>query len=375
MAPSRNWRSRVDGSAWCEGASGLKILPAGMQALVGHDHVGAGQRQRARRRQAGRSRAHHQHVAGDLLARARRARRAAASATGAERTSMPACDLGEAGALVGPAVDRDQAVEADAHAAERPARRARTGLAHGDDVGGRQRRGDGLARQRLDLATVEAKADRWAGRPHVGVLQAHGKRFTMPRQRRPMSGGSSDEEVSRHLYRPDHALHRRRQEGRRSGAKTPGRFPDRGRHPRPDPARQHRRVPERDAGRAAADRRDRGQAGGRPRAGADRHRRGMDRRGRAHQPRGRVDGRRRRDDHPALLQRADRRRALRPLQESVGRDLDPDHGLQQPGDGQRRHDAGADRAASPRSRTASTSRNRRSIRRACATSFAWPATG
>ena len=139
--------------------------------------------------------------------------------------------------------------------------------------------------------------------------------------------------------------------------KTPGRFPDRGRHPRPDPARQHRRVPERDAGRAAADRRDRGQAGGRPGAGADRHGRGMDRRGRAHQPRGRIDGRRRRDDHPALLQRADRRRALRPLQESVGRHLDPDHGLQQPGDGQRRHDAGADRPASPRSRTASTSRN------------------
>ena len=93
---------------------------------------------------------------------------------------MPACDLGEAGALAGPAIDRDQAVEADAHAAKRPARRARAGLADGDDVGGGQCGGDGLAGQRLDLATVEAEADRWAGRPHVGVLQAHGKWFTMP---------------------------------------------------------------------------------------------------------------------------------------------------------------------------------------------------
>ena len=35
----------------------------------------------------------------------------------------------------------------------------------------------------------------------------------------------------------------------------------------------------------------------------------MDGRGRAHQPRGQIDGRRRRDDHSAILQRADRRRA------------------------------------------------------------------
>ena len=47
----------------------------------------------------------------------------------------------------------------------------------------------------------------------------------------------------------------------------------------------------------------------------------------------------------------------RPLQEGVGRHRDPDHGLQQSGDGQRRHDAGADRADGRRSRTASTSRN------------------
>ena len=70
----------------------------------------------------------------------------------------------------------------DAHAAERPARRARAGLAHGDDVGGSERGGDGLAFQRLDLAAVEAEADRRAGRPHVGVLQAHGKWFTMSRR-------------------------------------------------------------------------------------------------------------------------------------------------------------------------------------------------
>ena len=157
--------------------------------------------------------------------------------------------------------------------------------------------------------------------------------------------GVRHEEVSRHLHRPDHALHRRRQEGRRSRPQAPGRLPDRGRHPRPDPARQHRRVLERHARRAAPDRRNCCQAGGRPRAGADRHRRGMDRRGGADQPRGRIDGRRRRHDHPAVLQRADRRRALCPLQEGVGRDRNSDHGLQQPGDGQCRHDAGADRAA------------------------------
>ena len=41
--------------------------------------------------------------------------------------------------------------------------------------GGRQGGGDRLARQRLDLAAVEADADRRAGGPHVGVLQAHAK--------------------------------------------------------------------------------------------------------------------------------------------------------------------------------------------------------
>src|SRR5204863_7831564 len=36
------------------------------------------------------------------------------------------------------------------------------------------------------------------------------------------------EEISRHLYGPDHAFYGRRQESRRGGAETAGRFPDRG---------------------------------------------------------------------------------------------------------------------------------------------------
>ena len=160
------------------GREWLEILPARMQPLVGHDHVGAGQSQRPRHRQAGRARAHDQHIAGDLRGRCRRFGRMRCRER--RRTHIHAgLGLGEAGTLARTTIDGDQAVEADAHAAKWSARRARAGLADGDDVGGCQRRGDGLARQGLDLATIEAEADRWAGRPHVGVLQAHGKRFTM----------------------------------------------------------------------------------------------------------------------------------------------------------------------------------------------------
>ena len=80
-ASSADWRSDgavaelpVEGRriGLMRGRQRLEVLAAGMQALVGHDHVGAGQGQRARRRQAGRARAHHQHVAGDLLGGRRR---------------------------------------------------------------------------------------------------------------------------------------------------------------------------------------------------------------------------------------------------------------------------------------------------------------
>ena len=76
---------------------------------------------------------------------------------------------------------------------------------------------------------------------------------------------------------------------------------------------------------------------------------------RALQPRGGGAGRRRADDHPALLLHADRGRDLRLLQGDLRDGLDPDHALQQPLHLQRRHvgEAGrpADRAPSSRSAT------------------------
>ena len=160
------------------GRQRLEVLAAGMQPLVGHDHVGARQRQAARRRQTSRTRADDQDIAGDLLGRRRRFRRP----RGRHRrgTDIQAgLDLGQAGPLVGAAIDRHQAIEADAHAAKRPARGARTRPTNGDDIGRGQRGSDGLAGQRLDLGAVEPEANRGARRPRIGVLQAHGKRFTM----------------------------------------------------------------------------------------------------------------------------------------------------------------------------------------------------
>ena len=60
------------------GRQRLEELAAGMQPLVGNDDVGAGPGEVARRRQAGRARADHQHVAGDLLGRGGRRHRPAA---------------------------------------------------------------------------------------------------------------------------------------------------------------------------------------------------------------------------------------------------------------------------------------------------------
>ena len=178
------------------GRERLEILAAGLQALVGHDHVGTGQSEAARRRQAGRAGTHHQHIAGDLLGGCW-GRGLARRHDGRRADIHAGFDLGEAGALAGTAIDRDQAVEADAHAAKRPSRRARTGLADGDDVGGRKRRADGLARQRLDLATVEAEANRRTRGPNIGMVQAHGKRFTMPMRIRTPTTTSSFETALR----------------------------------------------------------------------------------------------------------------------------------------------------------------------------------
>ena len=367
-APSRNWRSRCRRSASLRGRQRLEELAAGMQPLVGDDDVGAGPGEVARRRQAGRSRADHQHVAGDLLggsAAGRVGRR-----TGARAPSrLPCRPRPWSGRRAGWAGRRPSPGSRSTRPCRRTARAAHP-TAPGAPPRCRPRPGRRRSSRR---SAPRSRPRRNGGGPARRPAACSGASGAWQM----VYNGCEEErheEISRHLHGPDHALHRRRQEGRRGGPETPGRFPDRGGHPRPDPARQHRRVPERDARRAAADRRDRGQAGRRPRAGADRHRRGMDRRGGAHQPRGRIDGRRRRDDHPALLQRADRRRAFHALQEGVGRDRHPGHGLQQSGDGERRHAAGADRAHRADPQLPATSRNRRSTRRGCATSSGSPAT-
>ena len=65
-------------------------------------------------------------------------------------------DLRHACALVRAAVDRDEAIVADAHAAEQPARCAVPGRAKGPDSGRGQGGRHGLARVRRDLPAVEA---------------------------------------------------------------------------------------------------------------------------------------------------------------------------------------------------------------------------
>ena len=183
--PWRNWRSSRRRSTTCEGARGLKYWPpACSRSSATMTLAPASARSRAADRPAGPAPTTSTSQATSSAAAASAPSKAPATRLGQHLHAGG--DLGQAGALVRPAIDRDQAVEADAHAAERPARRARAGLAQGDDVGGRQGGGDGLAGQRLDLGAVEADTDRRAGRPHVRVLQAHGGWFTMAGQRSDM---------------------------------------------------------------------------------------------------------------------------------------------------------------------------------------------
>ena len=157
----------------------LEELASGVQALVGHDHVGARQCERSRRRQASRARPYHQHIAGDFLHRLRRVGFQSDRRGRGRPDVQTGLDLGQAGALARPAIYRDQAVKTHAHPAKRPAWRTGTGLAHRRDMPGSKGGGDGLPLQRLDLSSVESETDGCVG-PQVGVLQAHGKRSTMP---------------------------------------------------------------------------------------------------------------------------------------------------------------------------------------------------
>ena len=96
----------------------------------------------------------------------RRFERTPASAGSAPVTRMPSATLVRQARWPMRPSTRDDAVEAGAHAAIQPARRAGCGAAEGDDAGGRQRGGDGLALQRRDRLAVELdchRAGRWAG--------------------------------------------------------------------------------------------------------------------------------------------------------------------------------------------------------------------
>ncbi len=364
-APSRNWRSRSDISAACEGASGLKYWPPGCsRSSATITSAPASARLRAAVKPAGPAPTTRTSQAISSAGAAGSAGREAA--TGAEWTSRPGSTLVRQARWLG----RPFTVTRQSKQTPMPQKGPRGAPERVRRTATMSAAASAAAMVSPVSASISAPSNRMRTGAPAGRVLGCFRRMAKGLQ---WLQGVRHEEVSRHLYRADHAFHRRRQEGRRGGAAAPGRLPDHRRHPRPDPARQHRRVLERDARRTPPDRRDRDQAGGRPRAGADRHRRGMDRRGGAHQPRGRIDGRRRRDDHPALLQRADRRRALCALQEGIRRDRHPDHGLQQPGDGQCRHAAGTDRAAGADSQLPVRQGIRRSIRRACATSFASPA--
>ena len=126
-APGRNCASGA-ASAWL-GASGLSVLPARRRrARPARTTVAPASRGGDRGRQPGRAGADHQHVAADAPPHRRRSARApAAPSSVGDGAADPHAvgDLGQAGALADPAVDRHHAVEAGAHAAMQAPRRAR----------------------------------------------------------------------------------------------------------------------------------------------------------------------------------------------------------------------------------------------------------
>ena len=169
MAPSRNCRSRVDGRPGYEGASGLKYCPPG-SGVVQPRATSAPASPGASAATAGRARAHHQHVQA-IPGRWVRASLAAAGATGAEPTSMPSCDLGQAGALARPAVDASPGSRSRRPCRKRPARRARPGSARATISAAASAAAivsPGAPRSR----GRRSGGDRRAGGPHVGCSGA-----------------------------------------------------------------------------------------------------------------------------------------------------------------------------------------------------------
>ena len=153
----------------------LGVLPASRRPLVEQHHRGPRLGRGNRRRQPGRSAAHHQHVARALRRRRvhRHGRQRCGSLWWLAAHLHRLGNLGQAGALADPPVDRHHAVEAGTHAAMQPARRPAGRAAEGDDPGRRQRRRHRLARQRRDVAPVEADADRRPGRADRPMFQSH----------------------------------------------------------------------------------------------------------------------------------------------------------------------------------------------------------
>ena len=210
-APSRNWRSSAGELGRVRGRQRLED--------TGRRDAGA-RRPRSRRRRPAPARAPPTGRPGRRRPPARRrrsprparGRRSAARRRGRRGAHVHAGrDLGQAGALARPAVDRDQAVEADAHAAERPARRARARLAHGDDV-----RPPPAPRRWSRPAAPRSRARRSGGGPARRPAACRGASGAWQKVYNALRREDYEhEEVSRHLHRPDHALHGRRQEGRR----------------------------------------------------------------------------------------------------------------------------------------------------------------
>ena len=173
----------------------LEVLAARGRPLVDQHDLDAGLRGNRGGGQAAGPGADHQQLRreGRPFGRVRDARVPAVVEPGREALRADGqrpVDLGHAGALVRPAVDLDQAVLADAHAAEQAAWRATAGRAQGGDAGRRQGRGQGLAAPGGQRAAVEGDRDRLAGRDPARA-RPHRPASCRARRARAPAGGPS----------------------------------------------------------------------------------------------------------------------------------------------------------------------------------------
>ncbi len=180
-------------SSWPRPHQRLEILPAGLAAFVADDGARAGFRQHRGGGGAGGARADHEHVDAPPLQWAGRRigqRRERVGVGHGARHRHAGLRLLEAGADPCPAIDGHDAVEAAAHAAMQPARRAPPRAPQRQRAAGRQRRSDALARAGHDRCAVESEADglvrgnlRAHSRHHVARAVAY-KAYTIRQRRR-----------------------------------------------------------------------------------------------------------------------------------------------------------------------------------------------